>query len=76
MNTETKNDVPNTAQARLANDVKPKQIYTFAAVILAAFAIAFCLKYVFPNVPEYITERIIAVLLLAYFIFTLKNTSK
>lgn len=48
------------------DDIDTRDAARFFLTLLAFFVLSFALKYIFPNVPEYIFERILIILLGAF----------
>ena len=56
-------------------DLSSKEVIIFFSTITGLFLLAFCLKYIFPNVPEYIFERLLLLVLAAFCGYTLWKIS-
>ena len=70
---EAENNIP--ANNHKDDDLPPKETAAFFGTLVAFFAISFVLKYIFPNVPEYVFERILIVFLASFCDITLWKLS-
>lgn len=56
-------------------DISSKEIIFYFSTIGGLFLLAYILKYIFPNVPEYVFERLLLLVLAAFCCYTLWKIS-
>ena len=71
----TKNEAVRIETEELEKDIPIRQVIIFFSVLVAIFTLSFILKYIFPNVPEYVFERLLMVILALFCIYVLWNVS-
>ena len=61
--------------AETEKDIPIKQVIVFFSVLVVIFTLSFALKYILPNVPEYVFERLLMIVLALFCIYMLWNVS-
>ena len=68
-------ETPPTGISAKEPDISSKEIIFYFSTIGGLFLLAYILKYIFPNVPEYVFERLLLLVLAAFCCYTLWKIS-
>ncbi|MCR4820381.1 MAG: hypothetical protein K5838_04580 [Elusimicrobiales bacterium] len=68
-------ETPPTGISAKEPDISSKEVIFYFSTIGGLFLLAYILKYIFPNVPEYIFERLLLLVLAAFCCHTLWKIS-